>query len=143
MKIQDYLFNTKLKPKQLVIIPVILITLFVLGYAGSQVGGMGLVVFLGMSYALVTVSFVLTRNILVPTSLFVIYNTIVTILSGNNPGVLLAIGYALIQSLFIGLVFTLVNHYDKKPDAKISHLDIISIAIITIVLTAGSVVLAK
>ena len=141
MKIQDYLFNTKLKPKQLIIIPVILITLFVLGYAGSQVGGIGLVVFLAMSYSLVTVSFVLTRNILVPTSLFVIYNTIVTILSGNNPGVLLAIGYALIQSLFIGLVFYLVNHFDKKPDAKISHLDMISIAIITIILTAGSVIL--
>lgn len=141
MKIQEYLFNTKLKPKQLIIIPVILITLFVLGYAGSQVGGIGLVVFLAMSYSLVTVSFVLTRNILVPTSLFVIYNTIVTILSGNNPGVLLAIGYALIQSLFIGLVFYLVNHFDKKPDAKISHLDMISIAIITIILTAGSVIL--
>lgn len=142
MKIQEYLFNTKLKPKQLVIIPITLLTLFALGYAGSQADGFGLVVLLGMSYALVTVSFVLTRNVLVPTSLFLIYNITVTVLSGNTPGVILAIGYALIQSLFIGLVFYLVNHFDKKPDAKISHLDMVSIAIITIILTAGSAVLA-
>ena len=146
MKIQEYLFNTKLSIKQLLIIPIVLVALFGFGYIGATMADTtsdipGIIIPLAFSYLLVTVSFVLTRNILVPTSLFVIYNTIVTILSGNNPGVLLAIGYALIQSLFIGLVFYLVNHFDKKPDAKISHLDMISIAIITIILTAGSVIL--
>ncbi|MBT4327008.1 MAG: hypothetical protein HOD60_08910 [Candidatus Nitrosopelagicus sp.] len=141
MKIQDYLLNTKLGIKQLLIIPVVLISLFFLGWCGTLKPDY-LILTLGISYALVTISFVLTRNILVPTSLFVIYNTIVIILSGNTPGLIYAIGYGLIQSLFIGLVFYLVNMFDKKPDAKISHLDIISIIIITVILTAGSVIVA-
>lgn len=143
MKIQDYLFNTKLKLPQLIIIPTFLIALFALGLVGAELSETGIIVgTIGISYFLVTLSFVLTRNILVPTSLFVIYNVIVTIISGNNPAIFGAILYALIQSLFIGLVFYLVNHFDKKPDAKISHLDIISIVIITVILTAGSVILA-
>ena len=142
MKIQEYLFNTKLKLNQILIIPVVLIALFGLGYVGANSLPGVLVFTLGISYGLVTLSFVLTRNILVPTSLFLTYNIIVTLLSGNTPGLIGIIGYALVQSLFIGLVFYLVNHFDKKPDAKISHLDMISILIITIILTAGSVILA-
>jgi hypothetical protein len=142
MKIQEYLFNTKLKLNQILIIPVVLIALFGLGYVGANSLPGVLVFTLGISYGLVTLSFVLTRNILVPTSLFLTYNIIVTLLSGNTPGLIGIIGYALVQSLFIGLVFYLVNHFDKKPDAKISHLDMISIVIITIILTAGSVILA-
>ncbi len=141
MKIQDYLFNTKLDAKQILIFPIFLVGLFASGYVSSQIDGFIIFRFL-IAYAIITLSFVLTRNILFPLGLFMMYNIVVLLLTGNTPSLPEFIGYTLLQTFFIALVFTLVNHYDKKPDAKISHLDIISIAIITIVLTAGSVVLA-
>lgn len=141
MKLKEYLFNTKLNTNHYIAFPIILVALFGLGFIGSNMPDL-IIGTLMVSYLLVTLSFVFTRNILVPTALFVIYNSIVTGLSGNIPGLGMAIFYALLQSLFIGLVFYLVNHFDKKPKTKISFLDGISILITVIILTLGSVILA-
>jgi|APSaa5957512535_1039671.scaffolds.fasta_scaffold00325_58 hypothetical protein len=141
MKIQEYIFNTKLSKKQLLIFPVILIVLFTSGIVGGQLDSSIIFIPLAISYALVALSFVLTRNIVFPLGLFLSYNTIILIIQGNVHDFGIHFGSTLIQLLFIVLVFTLVNHFDKKPDTKVSRLDFISIAIITILLTVSSVFL--
>lgn len=136
MNIQKYLFRTEFKIKDLLPVPLILVGLVVLGGIGSIIENhVGIAVLLFMSYSIVTLSFVLTRNILVPFGLFVSYNTIVIVLRGSFPDLTMMLVSAFLQSLFIALIFILVNKYDKKPSDKISKLDFISVIITSVILT--------